>query len=217
MASTEPSSSAPSVKEEQPPHEKQQKLESNNNKDRDVNVFGFDDETLWRMLDYYEDDDGDADDSVDEDYSDGEREITDEEIGRYKAALEISDGFDVPSFPGVSCCGLITPVVLSAYSLETLKPLCVAAMEYYNNEKKTNYKFLELKKANVKGCCGLLYYLTFVGRIPEVNTTQIFEARVLWGIPKNVGDDPTEVYSCREKSQQTPPATTDYKLEFCAI
>ncbi|XP_022751729.1 uncharacterized protein LOC111300358 isoform X2 [Durio zibethinus] len=79
-------------------------------------------------------------------------------------------------------------------------------MDHYNYKMKTEYQFLRLEKANVQGARGLLYYLTFVGRNPETNTTQVFEARVLRGIPKNIGDDPTEVYFCREKA---PPATTD--------
>ncbi|XP_022752199.1 uncharacterized protein LOC111300868 [Durio zibethinus] len=114
----------------------------------------------WRLFEDYGDND-DYDLVDDEDESDDEREITDEELQQYKAAFEASDGFDVPSFPGVFCRCLVTPVVLDAYTRETLNPLCVAAMDHYNYEKKTDYQFLKLEKANAQGARGLLYYLTF--------------------------------------------------------
>ncbi|XVF88723.1 hypothetical protein PTKIN_Ptkin19aG0073600 [Pterospermum kingtungense] len=147
-------------------------------------------------LDYDE-----SEDEVDRGYasSDRSRSMNSEEMEQYMAAVEASDGFDVPS---VLDCGRITPIHLGPSTLETLKPLCDAAMAWYNEKSGTNYQFVKLEKANMQGCRGIVYYLTLVGGIPNVNTTKSFEARVLLGIPENAGDFPITVYFCREKASK---------------
>ncbi|XVF88725.1 hypothetical protein PTKIN_Ptkin19aG0073800 [Pterospermum kingtungense] len=134
--------------------------------------------------------------------SDRSRSMNSEEMEQYMAAVEASDGFDVPDFGDVLDCGRIIPIHLGPSTLETLKPLCDAAMAWYNEKWGTNYQFVKLEKANMQGCCGIVYYLTLVGCIPNVDTTKSFEARVLLGIPENAGDFPITVYFCREKASK---------------
>ncbi|XVF43033.1 hypothetical protein PTKIN_Ptkin02bG0008600 [Pterospermum kingtungense] len=123
-----------------------------------------------------------------------------EDMEEYEAAVKASDGFDVPEPTGPSFCGRIVPMTpLDDHSREMLSSLSSAALEHYNEEHHTNYQFLELVKANEQGCMICVYYITFVGGIPGVNTTKIFQARVSAGFP---GEEPVEVYICREKASQ---------------
>ncbi|KAK8646976.1 hypothetical protein V6N13_120738 [Hibiscus sabdariffa] len=132
--------------------------------------------------------DSDSDSDTDTDYgSDDGIEITDEQLKIYGDALAASGGFDVPYFPRVVACCLITPIRINTFFREDLKPYCVAGMNHFNQDKKTNYEFVRLLKATHQDCKGILYYLTFEGRTPE-NITKIFEAQVHDGIPKNKGD-----------------------------
>ncbi|KAK8643286.1 hypothetical protein V6N13_012589 [Hibiscus sabdariffa] len=133
----------------------------------------------------------------DSDSDDGSR-ITEEEERLYAAAVEASDGFDVPNLPGVIACCLIKP---SGFNRKYVNPFCVAGMKHYNQDKKTNYEFVRLIKANYRYARGFLFYLTFEGRTPE-NNTKIFEAQVLAWIPGE-DSDVTEVYFCREKASLT--------------
>ncbi|XVF88719.1 hypothetical protein PTKIN_Ptkin19aG0073200 [Pterospermum kingtungense] len=130
------------------------------------------------------------------------RSMDREEMERYMDAVAASDGFDVPDFGDVVDSGRITPIHLGPSTLKSLKPLCEAAMVWYNEKWGTNYEFVKLEKANMQGCCGIVYYLTLVGGIPNVNTTKSFEARVLLGIPENDDDFPITVYFCREKASK---------------
>ncbi|XVF88715.1 hypothetical protein PTKIN_Ptkin19aG0072800 [Pterospermum kingtungense] len=131
-----------------------------------------------------------------------ERSMNDEEMEQYKVAVEASDGFDVPDFGDVMDCGRITPIHLGPSTIKRLKPLCECAIDWYNEKWGTNYEFVKLEKANMQGCCGIVYYLTFVGCIPNVDTTKSFEARVLLGIPEIARAFPITVYICREKASK---------------
>ncbi|XVE98025.1 hypothetical protein REPUB_Repub03eG0069700 [Reevesia pubescens] len=118
-------SSTVSAKEEQPPTEKKQKLE----KDDDFLLSHYyDRETYFKLLN----DSRRFDD--DYDLCDGEHEMIEDEINAYAAHVEASDGFDVPEFPGVAWCGLITPMSMDEDSFEYLHPFSVAAIEVYNKE-----------------------------------------------------------------------------------
>ncbi|KAE8701804.1 hypothetical protein F3Y22_tig00110505pilonHSYRG00214 [Hibiscus syriacus] len=133
--------------------------------------------------------------------TDDESLITDEEYKRYSDAVKASDGFDVPRLTGGDFYygGGIVPLRMCDYYRTTLEPFCVAAMNHYNQDKKTNYEFVRLIKANdqVLGCF-INYYLTIEGRTSE-NSTKIFEAIVT----ESLGDP--EVQFCREKA---PPTET---------
>ncbi|KAK8643275.1 hypothetical protein V6N13_012578 [Hibiscus sabdariffa] len=135
----------------------------------------------------------------DSDSDDGSR-ITEEEKRLYAAAVQASDGFDVPDLPGVIACCLIKPCCVTGYYREDVRPYCVAGMKHYNQDKKTNYEFVRLVKANYRHARGILYYVTFEGRTPE-NNTKIFEAQVLNGIAGD--DEKIKVYFCREKAPLT--------------
>ncbi|KAK8643277.1 hypothetical protein V6N13_012580 [Hibiscus sabdariffa] len=133
------------------------------------------------------------------DSDDGSR-ITEEDKRLYAAAVEASEGFDVPDLPGVIACCPFKPCRVTGYFGEDLSLYCVAGMKHYNQDKKTNYEFVRLVKANYRHARGILYYVTFEGRTPE-NNTKIFEAQVLNGI---AGDnEKIKVYFCREKAPLT--------------
>ncbi|XVF84876.1 hypothetical protein PTKIN_Ptkin17bG0074300 [Pterospermum kingtungense] len=165
-----------------------------------------DDERWLKSLDpydYEESEDDKVDESERSHYHSSKCLLSDEDMEwymeQYMAALEASDGFEVPDFGDVPLdSSIIQPLKLDPLDLEALKPLCVAAMDWYNNEK-----FLELEKANMQSCCCITYYLTLVGRIPDANATKNFEAKVHLGVPKIIGGGcAVEVYFCREKATE---------------
>ncbi|KAL4332583.1 hypothetical protein GQ457_07G019190 [Hibiscus cannabinus] len=135
----------------------------------------------------------------DSDSDDGSR-ITEEEKRLYTAAVQASDGFDVPDLPGVIACCAIKPCRVTGYYREDIRPYCVAGMKHYNQDKKTNYVFVRLVKGNYRHARGILYYVTFEGMTSE-NNTKIFEAQVLNGIAGD--DEKIKVYFCREKAPLT--------------
>ncbi|XVF88713.1 hypothetical protein PTKIN_Ptkin19aG0072600 [Pterospermum kingtungense] len=134
--------------------------------------------------------------------SDRSRSMNGEEMEQYMVAVEASDGFDVPPFGDVMDSGRITPIHLGPSTLKRLKPLCEAAMVWYNEKWGSDYEFVKLEKANMQGCRGIVYYLTLVGCNPNVDSTKSFEARVLLGIPEIAGDCPITVYFCRDKASK---------------
>ncbi|KAL4333146.1 hypothetical protein GQ457_07G022570 [Hibiscus cannabinus] len=84
----------------------------------------------------YKDSDSDSDSDSDTDYgSDDGIEITDEQLKIYGDALAASGGFDVPYFPRVVACCLITPIRINTFFREDLKPYCVAGMNHFNQDK----------------------------------------------------------------------------------
>ncbi|XVF43032.1 hypothetical protein PTKIN_Ptkin02bG0008000 [Pterospermum kingtungense] len=118
-----------------------------------------------------------------------------EDMEEYEAAVKASDGFDVPKPTRTSCCGRIIPMTwLDDYTREMLSSLSSAALEHYNKEHRTNYRFLELVKANGQGCSFCVYYITFVGEIPEAKTTKIFQAKVSLAIPPIEDEDPVQMF-----------------------
>ncbi|GMJ10930.1 hypothetical protein HRI_004762200 [Hibiscus trionum] len=128
--------------------------------------------------------------------SDDEPLITDEEYKRYSDAVKASDGFDVPKLPR-DFGGAIIPLPMCDYYRTFLEPFCVAAMNHYNQDKKTNYEFVRLIKANDQVLGRFTdYYLTVEGRTSE-NSTKIFEAIVT----DPIGD--ADVQFCREKAPPT--------------
>ncbi|OMP06519.1 hypothetical protein COLO4_08085 [Corchorus olitorius] len=146
---------------------------------------------------------------------DDEREMTDQEFEEYCAALEATDGFDVPGFPNCIRCGIIVPLRLTEYTLEYLLPYSKTAIQ------GTNYEVFQVEKAMNEAVCGLNYYITFEAKVPDavaadsscVDATKTFEALVLMGIPKKKGDDATKVIFIREKGDRTVPEDDDLDSE----
>ncbi|XVE59029.1 hypothetical protein DITRI_Ditri05aG0012000 [Diplodiscus trichospermus] len=174
--------------EGRPPIEKKQKVEG----DDDFFVPYYDNETYLKKFNDHSLDDEDAV-ATDEE----ERDFTEEEAKIYYDAVEASDRFDVPEFPGVSRWGLILPMSVDEDSLEYLLPSTEAAIKTYNYNYHTDYKVVQVLKAMQEAAArGINRYITFLAKY---STTKTFEAKVLKGIPKEKGDDATEVIFCREK------------------
>ncbi|XVF88695.1 hypothetical protein PTKIN_Ptkin19aG0071000 [Pterospermum kingtungense] len=67
----------------------------------------------------------------------------------------------------------------------------------------TNYEFVELEKAKGQPfSTDIVFNVSMVGRIPEENTTKMFEARVQWCKLEYGRKIPFDVYFCREKASE---------------
>ncbi|XP_059663006.1 uncharacterized protein LOC132308797 [Cornus florida] len=112
-----------------------------------------------------------------------------------------SRGFDVDEFPDIrsaNIVGIILPLLeLSTYpkTLELLNTLSDLAITSYNQENDTNYKFLNVQKANSQVAVGVICYITFEAKNDDDDQPKIFQAKVLAGI-----NNEHRVYSCWPKS-----------------
>ncbi|KAF7806958.1 UPF0725 protein [Senna tora] len=106
-------------------------------------------------------------------------EMGKEEYKIYIQQVNESQGFDVGTFEGFLICQIV-PLDIERQNLqETLSYYSEEAIQVYNMNEKTNYKFHEVVKANVQADRGLLYYITFKARSPSEETCVIFQAKVL--------------------------------------
>ncbi|XP_022137489.1 uncharacterized protein LOC111008920 isoform X2 [Momordica charantia] len=113
-------------------------------------------------------------------YDDGVREMNEEEVNRYYKAIQESEGFDVPSFPGTYAFAIISPLPLINLI----------------SEEGASFEFVKMLKANSQAALGELFFLTFqvkqTGAPPDSPTTTL-QARVLAGI----SPDDFDVQLCR--------------------
>uniref|UniRef100_A0A3Q7EZZ9 Cystatin domain-containing protein n=1 Tax=Solanum lycopersicum TaxID=4081 RepID=A0A3Q7EZZ9_SOLLC len=68
------------------------------------------------------------------------------------------------------------------------------AIEHFNSEHNTNYKFVEIVTVNTSAAAGMWCYITFLAK--DSNASMTFQALVWWGI-----DEKIEVSFCRLKKQ----------------
>ncbi|TMW82103.1 hypothetical protein EJD97_006834 [Solanum chilense] len=68
------------------------------------------------------------------------------------------------------------------------------AIEHFNSEHNTNYKFVEIATVNTSPAAGMWCYITFLAK--DSNASMTFQALVWWGI-----DEKIEVSFCRLKKQ----------------
>ncbi|XP_022731705.1 uncharacterized protein LOC111286148 [Durio zibethinus] len=192
-----PMEEQPPTTEERPSSEKKQEQE------HDYFLSHFDEDT-------------DEEESSESGTCEGEefREMTDAEQKAFLAAFKESGGFDVPSFPEVYYNDLITPMNMSKGGPEYLFRYSVAGIGQYNEEHGTNYEVVRVEKCMQQAARGIKYYITFLAKnkiasehgsdTPKAaddgsDKTEIFEALVLFGIPKDKEDEPIDVIFCRLK------------------
>ncbi|XP_022137488.1 uncharacterized protein LOC111008920 isoform X1 [Momordica charantia] len=129
-------------------------------------------------------------------YDDGVREMNEEEVNRYYKAIQESEGFDVPSFPGTYAFAIISPLPLINLISEEVRECAGQAIKHYNNENGASFEFVKMLKANSQAALGELFFLTFqvkqTGAPPDSPTTTL-QARVLAGI----SPDDFDVQLCR--------------------
>ncbi|KAK8521934.1 hypothetical protein V6N12_066506 [Hibiscus sabdariffa] len=64
----------------------------------------------------------------------------------------------------------------------------------------TNFKFVELLKANIGVVSGFMFYITFKVEDSNTGKTKTFQARVWSKIPGPNGEDRVEIDQCRIKA-----------------
>ncbi|XP_020081427.1 uncharacterized protein LOC109705072 [Ananas comosus] len=98
--------------------------------------------------------------SEDDDYvrTDGTRRRTREEWIRYYKQIEESEGFDVDPIPGTCEHGLTG---LENFDSVTLVESTKAAIEHFNIENNTSYKFVKIERATCCVAAGFEYRITF--------------------------------------------------------
>ncbi|KAF7827508.1 UPF0725 protein [Senna tora] len=109
--------------------------------------------------------------------SSSRRTISHEDYITYRKQVKESGGFDVGRFKGMICA--ITPLNIErAFYQDLLPRCCEKALEVYNRDEETNYKFQELVKANGQVLRGLMLFITFKARDPSEQSCVIFQAKV---------------------------------------
>ncbi|XP_021281085.1 uncharacterized protein LOC110414301 [Herrania umbratica] len=126
----------------------------------------------------------------------GEAEMSTENMRKYSAQVGATGGYDVDVYPGFAI-GLIIPVKLVQAEHEDLTPYAEKTIGYFNDQNHTNFKFLELLKANVQVCSGAKFYLTFKAKDVDNGKIETFQGLYVRGIRVH------EVLECRIK-----PVTT---------
>ncbi|CAK9141476.1 unnamed protein product [Ilex paraguariensis] len=78
-----------------------------------------------------------------------ENKVTKEEWARYNKQVEESEGFDVDKLPDNQLCGLIVPITnfdCDSWWLKNVTCCSSLAIDSYNTENGTNYKYLKALK-----------------------------------------------------------------------
>ncbi|KAI8541999.1 hypothetical protein RHMOL_Rhmol08G0105100 [Rhododendron molle] len=132
--------------------------------------------------------------------------MTPVEFEIYRKQVQETGGFDVVLPPGVGDCGLIYPCPnfdRNPRVFEEVNRCASKAIDVYNKEYKTKYRFLRVIKLSSMSVSGYNHYITFEANANGAAPIH-FQALVYAGIPK----DRIEVISCRPKPNSPSWGTT---------
>ncbi|KAK8650603.1 hypothetical protein V6N13_140235 [Hibiscus sabdariffa] len=136
------------------------------------------------------------------------------ELMKYRAEVAASGGYDVGLYSS-NLCGMIHPITSYAdmavdhynghnvlsFFLDSVVVFLLSffAQMYRSVLQHTNFKVVELLKANISVVSGFFFYFTF--NVEESNTgrTETFQARVWSKIPGPNGEDRVKIDQCRVK------------------
>ncbi|GMI67079.1 hypothetical protein like AT1G63190 [Hibiscus trionum] len=119
---------------------------------------------------------------------------------KYEAEVISSRGYDVGEYNCISC-GMIIPIDVNY--IEELPSYAVMAVDDYNRQNHTNFKFVELLKGNARVVSGVVYYITFKVEDANTGTAETFQTRVWQKIRGRNGEDRFEIQECRIKPTTT--------------
>ncbi|XP_059669238.1 UPF0725 protein At1g23960-like [Cornus florida] len=125
--------------------------------------------------------------------------LTHDQLTIYYQMVRDSQGFDVPDFPPSEDFGRIMPITDLNNDLEMFeitRDLSCLAIEEYNVNNGTKYKFDHVEKANLVGVAGYIFYITFEAKDGDDDDdhSKTFQTRVFRGFRGDV-----EVFSCDPK------------------
>ncbi|KAK8521922.1 hypothetical protein V6N13_021991 [Hibiscus sabdariffa] len=140
---------------------------------------------------------GEENRKVYEDHDSDDEGISRVDLMKYEAEVEASGGYDVGEYVS-NLCGMIHPITVNRW--EDLPSYAEMAVDHYNEHNHTNFKVVELLKANIGVVSGFMFYITF--KVEESNTgkTETFQARVWSKIRGPNGEDRVEIIQCRIKA-----------------